>query len=208
MSLPIPDVERELTQTRRIRFESYKRADGLWDIDGHLNDVKNHDYALRSGVRRAGQPVHGMALRLTIDTDFKVVAAVAAIDAVPYPGGCDTIVPAYRGLVGLNLLHKFRQRVSELFGGTQGCTHMTEMLAYFPTVAIQTLAGEQNKRQGAGDKPFELDQCHALVTTSETVRKWYPQWHRQPGDADSADKRSEQHRSSMNKLSSVKSGAG
>ncbi|NBS58566.1 MAG: DUF2889 domain-containing protein, partial [Betaproteobacteria bacterium] len=66
MALPIQDVERELTHTRRVRFEGYKRADGLWDIEGRLTDVKNHDFTLQTGVRRAGLPVHDMWVRLTI----------------------------------------------------------------------------------------------------------------------------------------------
>ena len=72
MALPIQDVERELTHTRRVRFEGYKRADGLWDIEGRLTDVKNHDFTLQTGVRRAGLPVHDMWVRLTIDTEFNV----------------------------------------------------------------------------------------------------------------------------------------
>ena len=31
MSLPVTEVERELLHTRRVRYEGYKRADGLWD---------------------------------------------------------------------------------------------------------------------------------------------------------------------------------
>src|SRR5213076_387905 len=109
MPLPVQDVERELTHTRRVRFEGYKRADGLWDIEAHLTDIKNHDYRLKTGVRRAGQPVHEMWVRITIDRGFTIVAAAASSDAVPYPGGCESIGPAYGGLVGLNLLRGFRK---------------------------------------------------------------------------------------------------
>jgi len=63
MPLPLQDVERELTHTRRVRFEGYKRADGRWDIEAHLSDIKNHDFHLQTGVRRAGQPIHEMWLR-------------------------------------------------------------------------------------------------------------------------------------------------
>src|SRR6185295_8172822 len=52
MPLPVTEVERELLHTRRIRYEGYKRADGLWDIEAHLTDIKNHDYQLKTGVRR------------------------------------------------------------------------------------------------------------------------------------------------------------
>ena len=178
MSLPVTEVERELLHTRRVRYEGYKRADGLWDIEAHLTDIKNHDYRLKTGVRRAGQPVHSMWLRLTIDREFNVVDAAASSEAVPYPGGCETIAPAYRGLVGLNLVRHFRLKANELLGGVRGCTHLTEMLAGMPTAAIQSFAGEMKEEQDDGTKPFQLDQCHALETSGETVRVWYPKWYR------------------------------
>jgi hypothetical protein len=106
------------------------------------------------------------------------VEASASSDAVPYPGGCEAIAPAYRNLVGLSLKTNFRKRVAELFGRTRGCTHLTEMLAGLPTAAIQTFAGEMPEERDDGHKPFQLDQCHALETGSETVRKWYPKWYR------------------------------
>jgi hypothetical protein len=178
MPLPVSNVERELRHTRRVRYEGYKRADGLWDIEAHLTDLKNHDFHLKTGVRRAGLPVHEMWLRITIDRSLTILEAVASSDAVPYPGGCETIAPAYRKLVGLNLGRGFRKSVTALLGGVHGCTHMTEMLAGLPTAAIQTFAGElPEEREGAG-KPFQLDRCHALETTTETVRKWYPKWYR------------------------------
>ncbi|HYN12213.1 MAG TPA: DUF2889 domain-containing protein [Burkholderiales bacterium] len=178
MPLPVPDVERELTHTRRVRYEGYKRADGLWDIEAHLSDVKSHDFRLKTGVRRAGQPIHEMWLRLTIDRRLEVVDAVASSDAVPYPGSCETIAPAYRKLIGLNLARSFRKNVKEIFGGVRGCTHLTEMLDGLPTAAIQTFAGEVQEDRGDGTRPFQLDQCHALETSSDTVKKWYPKWHR------------------------------
>jgi DUF2889 family protein len=119
-----------------------------------------------------------MWLRLTIDRRFNVVEAAASSEAVPYPGGCESIAPAYRQLVGLNLVRGFRQKASELLGGVRGCTHLTEMLAGMPTAAIQSFAGEMKEEQDDGSKPFQLDQCHALETSGETVRIWYPKWYR------------------------------
>ena len=178
MPLPVSEVERELTHTRRIRYEGYKRADGLWDLAAPLLDTKNHDYQLKTGVRRAGQPIHDMWIRVTIDRGFTVHDAEAVMDAVPYPGGCETIPPAYRKLIGLNLTRGFRKRVWELLGTVKGCTHLTEMLNGLPTAAIQTFAGERKEEADDGTKPFQLDQCHALETSSETVKLWYPKWYR------------------------------
>jgi hypothetical protein len=178
MPLPVSEVERELTHTRRVRYEGYKRKDGLWDIEAHLTDVKNHDYALKTGVRRAGQPIHEMWVRITVDRRMKIVDACSSSDAVPYPGGCETISPAYRKLIGLSLVKEFRKNVREALGGVRGCTHITEMLGGLPTAAIQTFAGEVPEEREDGGKPFQLDQCHALETGSETVKKWYPKWHK------------------------------
>ena len=178
MPLPVSEVERELTHTRRVRYEGYKRRDGLFDIEAHLSDAKNHDYHLMTGIRRAGQPIHDMWLRITIDRSFTILDAVATLEAVPYPGGCETIAPAYKKLIGLNLIRNFRKKTKEQLGSVQGCTHLTEMLAGLPTAAIQTFAGEMKEEREDGSKPFQIDQCHSLESTSETVRKWYPKWYR------------------------------
>jgi hypothetical protein len=178
MPLPVPEIEREHTHTRRVRYEGYKRVDGLWDIEAHLNDIKNHDYTLKTGVRRAGQAIHDMWVRVTIDRHFTIVDAMAIADAFPYPVGCEAPPAAYRKLIGLNLLRGFRQRVREVLGGVQGCTHITEMLAGLPTAAIQTFAGEVPEDREDGKQPFQLDQCMALDTTGATVAQWYPRWHR------------------------------
>lgn len=173
-------VPRTLVHTRCIVLQGWKREDGLWDIEARLTDVKDHDYALASGLRRKGEPVHDMWVRVTIDKDFNVINAAASIDAAPYPGGCDTIVPAYRRIVGLNLAGGFRRAVAEMFGTVDGCSHLTELLSCLPTAAIQTFASEMNDTEGLdpGRKPFQLDRCHALETSSETVRRYYPTWYR------------------------------
>jgi hypothetical protein len=133
---------------------------------------------MKTGARRAGQPIHEMWLRLTIDRHLNILDTTASSDAVPYPGGCESIAPAYKRLIGLNLARDFRKNVRRLFGDVRGCTHLTEMLAGFPTAAIQTFAGEMPEERADGRKPFQLDQCHALDTSGETVKKWYPKWYR------------------------------
>lgn len=177
MPLPPPTVPRVLSHTRRVRFEAFRREDGLWDIEGHLTDIKPKDTALVSGVRAAGMPMHDMWVRLTIDGDLNVVDAVAVTDAMPYTDVCADITPRYGAVVGLNLGRGFRRAVQERFAGVAGCTHLTEMLAQFPTAAIQTLAGERRDTADESKRPFQLDRCHALDTTGDAVERYYPRWH-------------------------------
>jgi hypothetical protein len=135
-------VSRQLRHRRAIRAEAYERADGLWDIEACVTDEKPRDVVLASGVRPNGQPIHELWLRITIDRKLNVVGAEASSDWVPYPGLCQVSNPAYRALIGLNLLNNFRREAVRLLGGTAGCTHLTELCGVLPTVAIQAFAGD------------------------------------------------------------------
>ena len=183
MPLPQSNSRRALRHTRAITVQVFARDDGLWDLDAHIADTKTRDTKLASGIRPAGEPVHDLHLRVTIDTQMTIVAAEAVSDAVPYPGFCDTIGPAYGKLVGLNLSQGFRKGLTDRLGGIEGCTHLTELGQALPTAAFQAFAGEVfiTHDDGAGDdgsarKPFELDHCHALRADGAAVAKYYPRW--------------------------------
>ena len=179
MPLPPAVPLRLRIHTRTIAIEGWKRDDNLWDIEARLTDVKNHDYMLASGLRSKGEPVHDMRVRVTINREFDIVAAVAVSDAVPYPGGCERITPAYAQLVGLNLVRGYRKTVGKMFEGVRGCSHLSELLLVLPAAAVQTFASEMRDTDGHDPltKPFQLDRCHALDTASETVRRYYPRWY-------------------------------
>jgi hypothetical protein len=188
-----PQISRRaLKHTRAIQIEAFARADGLWDIDAHISDIKTHDAKFASGIRPAGAPIHDLWLRLTIDAQLNVVDAEAVSDAVPYPGYCDTISPAYKKLIGLNLLKGFRHGVMERLSGIHGCTHLTELSQVLPTAAIQAFAGEIIDTRDAASagqqsqKPFQLDRCHALQSDGAAVAQFYPRWAVKPAASQSS----------------------
>jgi hypothetical protein len=189
MPLSPPSSRRALKHTRAIQIEAFARDDGLWDIDAHITDIKTRDTKLASGIRPAGQPVHDLWLRITVDTALNIVEAEAVSDAVPYPNYCDTIGPDYKKLIGLNLLKGFRDGVKQRLSGIKGCTHITELAAVLPTATIQAFAGEVlDTRDGAStdeqsQKPFQLDRCHSLRSDGEAVAKFYPRWAVKPSTA-------------------------
>ena len=178
MPLSPPALQRRRLHVRRVTYEGFARADGLFDIEARLVDTKDDDLTLLSGVRPAGEPVHDMSVRVTIDRALTIRALEAHTDRMPYPGDCDRIHPDYERLVGANLVDGFRQRLHQLMGGLRGCTHVTELLGYLPTAAVQTLAGLREREDEGPDKPFQLDRCHALDTEGDAVRRYYPKWHR------------------------------
>lgn len=172
-----PAAPRQRLHVRDIRFEGFVREDGLIDVEGRLVDVKDHDMTLLSGVRPRGEPVHDMWVRVTIDRELFVREIEASTDAAPYEG-CETIAHAYRKLVGVNLMHGFRRALSEAMGGVKGCSHLTEMIGGIPTAAVQLFASLKKREDEGHRKPFQLDRCHALDTTSDVVRRYYPKWYR------------------------------
>jgi len=175
--LSMPKVPRERLHCRAVAYDGFKREDGLFDIEAHLVDTKDHDFPLLTGVRPAGFPVHDMWARVTVDAELTIRAIEVVTDAMPYPGACDRIGPAYGKLIGANLIVGFRKHLHELMGGIRGCTHITEMLANLPSAAIQMMSRLRSE-DDAVHKPFQLDRCHALETTTENVRRYYPMWYR------------------------------
>lgn len=172
---------RRHVHTRSIMVEAFARDDGLWDLEAVLTDNKTRDFVLATGIRPVGEPVHDLALTVTIDTQFNIVAAEACSRAVPYPGQCEAIEPDYAKLVGLNLLQNFRKRALAQLGGVNGCTHLTELAGVLPTAAVQAFAGEvfrthESARHSEEVKPWQLDRCHALRTDGSAVAQFYPRW--------------------------------
>ncbi|MFG6431793.1 DUF2889 domain-containing protein [Roseateles sp. LYH14W] len=181
-----PSVTRRPLHRRAFDVRVFARDDGLFDVEAGLTDTKAHDVPLAGATRKAGDPIHQMHLRLTVDATLTVTAASSETLWMPYVQACGEHGDAYAQLVGLNLLRGFRQAVTERLGGTRGCTHLTELCQVLPTAVIQAMAGSViDTREGdaAGNPPFQLDRCHALRRDGATVAKFYPRWHQSSAPA-------------------------
>ncbi len=181
MPLPIASVERQLRHRRQIDVQVFARGNGLWEVDAVLTDVKTHDTPLAGDVRRAGDPIHEMLLRLVVDERFNILEAGSDTRWMPYVGVCGEHGDAYAALAGLNLMDNFRRAAIGRLGGVRGCTHLTELCQVLPTAVVQAFAGDvTDTREGGADgtPPFQINRCHALRSDGEVVRIHYPRWHR------------------------------
>lgn len=180
--MPLPNAApRELIHTRRIEGHGYKRADGLWDIEGRLTDGKSYAFGNEyRGEVKPGEFIHEMWLRLTVDDTLTIQAVEAATDHSPY-GVCPGVLPNYQKLKGLRIAKGFNAKVFELFGGVDGCTHHTELIGRLATVAFQTifpyrsrLARLEGKNPDASRRPRLLNTCHAFAEDGEIAKKLWP----------------------------------
>lgn len=133
-----PPVDRRPHHTRRVICLAFERHDGLWDIEGNMTDVKAYAFDPPVGHLEAGQPLHDMWLRLTIDDSFTIRAIEAQMDAVPRDV-CPGARPVVQELVGLRIGKGWMNEVHERMGGALGCTHLRELLGPMATTAFQAI---------------------------------------------------------------------
>jgi Protein of unknown function (DUF2889) len=164
---------------RRVECRGYLRDDGLWDIEGHLVDTKPYDMPNpdRGGTIRAGEPLHEMWIRLTVDTDLLVHEVEAKTDFGPYHL-CGDIAPQFEALVGLRIASGWTLKTRELLGGIKGCTHLVELLGPIATTAFQSVYPARAKREAAAartGKPGLIDSCHAYRSDGPVVKERWPE---------------------------------
>ncbi len=183
---------RKLVHTREYRFQGFEREDGLFDIEGHIVDTK--PYSFKNSFRGridAGEPIHEMWLRTTLDLDMTIQAIEAVTDNGPYRV-CPAITPNFQKAVGLKMGPGWRQRLKKVLGGTEGCTHLVEMLGHLATAAYQSMwpalerrSAERRKQalaegkepSGQGKRPALIDSCHAYASDGEVVKDYWPQFY-------------------------------
>lgn len=180
LSAPTP---RDPIHTRTITCQGFHRADGLWDIEGHLTDCKTYSYTSEErGEVKAGEPVHEMWIRLTVDDTLTVKAIEAVTDNSPFPAICPHIAPNYQRVVGLTIGRGWNRALKERLGGVQGCTHLLELLGPIATTAFQTvfpfLAREAASRAASSGLNTNyaplLNTCHAFKDDGPIVARYAP----------------------------------
>jgi len=178
-----PPVSRRLLHQRTVQCQGYQRDDGLWDIEGRMTDIKTYAFPNedRGGAIHAGEPLHDMWIRLTVDDDFLIHDAEARTDSSPF-GLCPEITGRYRQLIGVRIGPGWSLKLRELFSGVNGCTHMTELLGPVATTVFQTVYGQRYDQEDAKPAaertpPPVLNTCHALASDSPVVKKRWPQGH-------------------------------
>lgn len=161
-------------------MHGYAREDGLFDIEAHLTDRKPVPFAAKAGVHvPAGETIHDMWVRLTIDDGFVIREAVAATDASPFDD-CRHTPASMASMVGVRIGAGWTREIQARLGGVKSCTHLKEMLIPLGTAAYQAMALPLRGRPDALDpagRPLAIDSCLALASTGRVVAIRWPSHH-------------------------------
>ena len=168
--LPEP-APREAICTRSIVCRSFRRDDGLIDIDGRFIDTRPFEYDSDfRGPCLAGSALHHMQLRLSVDRSRHIQAVASAMPATPYEG-CAEINPNFQRVVGLSIGRGFKKALRERVGGVAGCTHMLALLDVMAAAAVQAFASAAYAPRKPGQpEPVRIWKLDALIDTCYSYR--------------------------------------
>ena len=180
LELPPASPRRHL-HNRKITYRGYLREDGLWDIEGELHDSKSLPISLGyRGDMAAGEAVHHMLLRITIDDNMVIHDIAAAMPATPYLE-CRPAIDPIRAVIGLQMGRGWKKKIEGAIGGLAGCTHVRELLSGAATAAYQTVyphrsSNSKLKSTEITEQPKHLNQCKAWDLKGAVVMRYFPQF--------------------------------
>lgn len=159
-------------------MRAYRRADGLFDIEGHITDQKPHVFTNIEGpTRQANEPIHDMWIRLVIDENFLIHDALTVSDNVPYRD-CLVAGRNLHKLKGMNIASGWSRQIRERLSGTECCTHLKEMLTPLGSAAFQALVAVRREKGmlqlDKDGRPSLINSCFAYAEDRELVARRWP----------------------------------
>jgi hypothetical protein len=166
---------------RRIEMQAFARDDGLWDFVAHLRDEKPFNYIDPGrGELKAGDAVHDLWVRLTVDDDRVIREVAVEMGSMPF-GTCHEVTDSLRPLIGERVGRGWRQILKRIPRHAT-CAHVHEVLVPLATVVHQGMSqGREPDGKvalqpdpGLEKQPFFVDDCHSWRIDGPVVAHFYP----------------------------------
>lgn len=172
MPLPQPQPRTHL-HTRNVVFRGYQREDHLWDIEAEMLDTKAQALDIL-GVRtwQPGEPIHDMAIRVTVDDALVVRHIAVAMDGVPHTE-CTLAQAPMQAMIGCAMGSGWRQSIERNLGRIHGCAHLRELLFNMATVAFQAIP-QGSRTNVVEGPPHYLGKCMTWDLNGSAVQRHFP----------------------------------
>ena len=178
-------VARRPMHTRQLTLCGFARDDGLWDFEAHLQDSKPFMYIDPGrGEQKAGDLVHDIRVRLTLDDDRVIREVEIQMGSMPF-GTCHEVRDSLQPLIGERVGRGWRQILKRIPRNTT-CAHVHELLVPLATVVHQGMSLGRNPDGKVAlvpdptleAQPFFVDDCHSWRIDGPAVARFYPQFQR------------------------------
>ena len=129
---------RDHLHRRQITIDAFRREDGLTDVEATLVDTKPIDFYVGSEHPnvRAGEAIHGISVRLSVDARSVIHECEVSMDSTPY-SYCGEVSARF-DLTGIKMTGGFMKAVGERIGPADNCWHVRQMLQQMATVFVQS----------------------------------------------------------------------
>ena len=134
---PEPDESEIPLHNRTYSVKAYRIDADTMRLRGQVTDTKPAGLYVEGDTEPLD--VHDMLVDLTVSFPMlEILSAQVIFDTHPHLS-CTSIEPSFEQLVGVSIARGFNRRLTELFGGPRGCTHVVALLRAMAPVAVQSI---------------------------------------------------------------------
>ena len=138
--------------TRNLDFSIYDVDDQRFAVKGRLCDgraVTTHRF---TGEERAPGMFHDLTVFMLVSKAGLIVEDVEVLlDTVP-KDDCLKMDESLKPIIGLSVTHGFTQKVKDLVGGREGCTHLVHLISVMAPALMQGYWTIRDSKPVKGDK--------------------------------------------------------
>lgn len=136
--IPPPPGEEELpVHNRTYSVQTFRINNETMRLRGRVTDTKPASLYIDGDLEPLD--VHDMVVDLVVGyPDLTIQNVDVVFDTHPHTS-CPSIEVAYQKLVDTSIARGFTRKLTELFGGPSGCTHVGALLKAMAPVAVQSM---------------------------------------------------------------------
>ncbi len=166
--------------SRKIEIKSYPTETGQVVVEGWLRDERHVEIYRHWDQRpREVGPVHGMCVRFLLG-GYPITIEDIEVEMPVVPNErCNEISESVKKIIGTTITSGYSEHIRDLFGGVEGCTHLTHLMIVmgpaalhgFWTVYAQHARPVPKSLEEVEGMEYLVNSCHLWAPDGEHIRK-------------------------------------
>jgi len=154
--------------SRNIQVSTYETDTEDLIVEGILKDDLLIPHYDSYGENRPPNTVHHMVVRMLIGTaSFQIDDIEVEMPVFPHKG-CDETAKSLDRIKGMKIAPGFTDKVKNMLGGTQSCSHLKTLVLSMASAAVQGFWVHRTKDRGSPGKTPDLMNRYVV----DTCRVW------------------------------------